>query len=326
MKIALFDPGIEDHRDTPSSNLGDLIIQEAVDRELRRLFHRAPDVRITTQTRPTSAHLRAVRGCDWLFVGGTNLLSSHVRTYRQWQLTLGDALRIRRAILLGVGWWQYQDDADLASRWLWKSALSWRHVHSVRDEYSVSKLRALGLRRVLNTGCPTMWPLADWDASRHPRTKADAVLLMLTDYKPDPPADAALGRLLGRHYRTVYYWPQGRHDLAYQGQLGFPVTALPHSLPALDELLRSPGSLDYVGTRLHGGVRCLLAGRRALILGVDNRAAEIARDTGLEVVPRADLAAVERWLPGSPPPTIRLPLEAIGTWRAQFAAQGRKGN
>ena len=317
-RFGLFDPGIEDHRATPSSNLGDLIIQEAVDRELRALFGRPPEVRVTTQARLGPEHHRALRRCDWLFVGGTNLLSSQVGQYRQWQIGLPDALRIRRAILLGVGWWQYQDDADFASRCLWKSALSFRHLHSVRDAYTEHKLKAMGLRNVINTGCPTMWPLAAFDFGHHPHAKADTVLLMLTDYLPAPEHDRALALLLARHYREVVFWPQGRRDLEYMRELQIPVTPLEHSFAALNEFLQSPRVFDYVGTRLHGGVRCLLANRRSLIVGIDNRAAEIARDTGLAVVPRGDLAAIERWIPGSPPPAIRLNVRAIEQWRAQF--------
>lgn len=318
MRIGLFDPGLEDDRGTPSSNLGDLIIQEAVDRELHEIFGRAPDVRITTQSRPTRSLLRDLRQCDWLFVGGTNLLSSQVRTYRQWAIGPLDAVQIRRAVLFGVGWWQYQDDPDLASRLLWKAALSSRLKHSVRDAYTVRKLHRMGLRNVLNTGCPTMWPLARRDFRNLPRRSADAVLLMLTDYMPDPVADTALGRLLTKRYGEVLFWPQGRADLDYVRHLGLPLTLLDHSLPALDALLRSNRIFDYIGTRLHGGVRCLLANRRSLILAVDNRATEIARDTGLQVVPRESLAAIEEWIPSSQPPSIRLDTAAIEEWRSQF--------
>ncbi|MEJ0000264.1 MAG: polysaccharide pyruvyl transferase family protein [Verrucomicrobiota bacterium] len=83
---------------------------------------------------------------------------------------------------MGVGWWQYQDPPDWRSWFLWMAALSWRHLHSVRDEYTRSKLAAMGLRNVINTGCPTMWPFLDFDQSTIPVTKAENALLMLTDY------------------------------------------------------------------------------------------------------------------------------------------------
>jgi hypothetical protein len=42
--------------------------------------------------------------------------------------------------------------------------------------------------------------------------------------------------------------------------------------------------VDFVGARLHGGIRALQRGRRTLTIALDNRAREIAGDTGMPVV------------------------------------------
>jgi hypothetical protein len=46
--------------------------------------------------------------------------------------------------------------------------------------------------------------------------------------------------------------------------------------------------LDYVGTRLHGGIRCLKAGARCLIRKIDNRARTIAQAPPIPALPSSD--------------------------------------
>ena len=77
----------------------------------------------------------------------------------------------------------------------------------------------------------------------------------------------------------------------------------------------------YVGTRLHCGARFLQQGRNALIIAVDNRAAEIKKDTGLPVVLRNDFETIRSWLEGLTDwAPINLPLDAIKQWKQQFAS------
>jgi polysaccharide pyruvyl transferase WcaK-like protein len=318
-RICIFDPGIENNQGSLSSNLGDLVIQDAVTRELGALFGGASLLRISTQVAMQGDELRAALACDHRFVGGTNLLSSRMRQYRQWEISLMDAWRINDAVLLGVGWWGYQENPDFYTKLVLRSALSKSGLHSVRDGYSLEKLRAAGFQNVINTGCPTMWPLAELDPATIPSTKSDAVLMMLTDYRTEPELDRRLFELLRKKYGTVYLWPQGRADVEYVRTLALPVTMLGHSLTALDDLLRSAPSLDYVGTRLHGGVHCLLAHRRALVLEVDNRAREIARDTGLPTAARSDFEGIERWIDGPTTLNLKMNVAAIAEWRSQWS-------
>jgi Polysaccharide pyruvyl transferase len=317
-QLGLFDPGIEDNEGVPSSNLGDLIIQSAVDRELRRLFEQAYWLRISTHVPMQPEHLRGLRNCQHLFVGGTNLLTSKMRSYKQWKITWRDAWRIRRAILLGVGWWQYQEEPDWHTRFALRGALSSRTLHSVRDEYTRKKLASIGIINVVNTGCPTMWPLAGFDSDRVPAGKSDTALVMLTDYMTNPELDSRLLTLVTASYKRVYLWPQGRKDLEYVATLNIPVTTLRHSLAALNEFLQSGIRFDYIGTRLHGGVHCLLAGNRTLILELDNRAREIARDTGLPTAARDDFDFIRRWITGPTGLRIKMNTVAIEQWRSQF--------
>ena len=324
MNICLFNPGIEDNRGTPSSNLGDLIIEKAVRRELAGFSGGARIFSISTQAYPKPKQLSRILRSRLHLVGGTNLLSSNMDTYNQWKFTPFQAGLIRNSVLLGVGWWQYQDEPNTYTRRLLHRCLSNEWLHSVRDEYTFRKLRAIGIENVVNTGCPTMWPLADFSPADYPREKADSVLLMLTDYVSlyvRPEWDVALVELLLSKYKTVYYWPQGRQDLGLVSQWGDRLKILNHNVASLFRLIEGSEPLDYVGTRLHGGVACLLARRRSLILEVDNRAAEIARDTNLTTCARDDLEFISKWIDGPTDTIIRMDTHAISLWREQFTPE-----
>lgn len=318
MSIFLFDPGIEDHAGTPSSNLGDLIIQEAVHRELSAVFEQGSISCVTTQAFPLSEHLRAARAADYIFVGGTNLLTARMNEYRQWKITPYQALRLQKTILLGVGWWQYQDKPNLYTRLVLKSALSGQWLHSVRDNYTREKLQGIGLRNVINTGCPTTWPLADLPRSRVPTCKAKSVVVCLTDYLKAPELDAELLKILLASYEEVWAWPQGRTDAAYLAGLALPIRVLDHSMASLRDFLASGIDIDYVGTRLHGGIHCLLSGKRSLILEIDNRAKEMAADIKLPTAARGDFPAIRRWIQGPTETNIAIDKHAIAQWKEQF--------
>ncbi len=321
MKICLFDPSIENNDYLPSSNLGDLIIQEAVNRELISIFHDCDIKRISTQTYLKQEQIRGFHDCSLIFVGGTNLLSSRMNEYRQWKISLFNSFRISNAILLGVGWWQYQENPNLYTKTILRCALSNKVFHSVRDNYTKLKLESIGIKNVLNTGCPTMWPLAGLKSDEIPSSKAENVLLMLTDYYQDIDLDKKLIEVLISQYKTIFAWPQGRNDLEYIRNFNLPVVIIEHSLESLDNFIKSGIQFDYIGTRLHGGIRCLLARKRSLILEVDNRAKEIATDTGIPTSPRNDFDYIEQWIEKSLITKINLNVKLINKWKSQFNAK-----
>lgn len=329
MKTCILDPGIENHGGHPSSNLGDLIIQRAVNDVVGEIFPQAEIVRYSTQQRLSREQLSDIARCAVAIVGGTNLLSSNFRGFQQWKVSLLDTLHLRHVLLLGVGWWQYQQRPCLPKKVLLKSILSRSMTHSVRDSYTLDMLTAIGIDNVVNTGCPTMWPFLRMDQAKIPSTKADVALVMLTDYSRNPEADTILLKLLNQKYRQIYLWPQGRGDATYVSQLGINVQVLEHNFEAFQKFVTFT-HFDYVGTRLHGGVWCLLHERRSLVLEIDNRAREIAKDTGLPTATRTDFEFIRRWIDGPTQTSIRLPVSAINQWKQQFkladTAQGSVNN
>lgn len=313
--ICLFDPGYENNSGEFSSNLGDLIIQESVLRELNHIFKNAKIRSISTQQYPSWFLFNTINKANYKFVGGTNLLSSNMNDYNQWKIRLRDIPLIGRVILMGVGWWQYQEKPDSYTKFLLNMVLSKKHYHSVRDEYTAEKLRGIGIENVINTGCPTMWNL---NSGAIPCRKAESVLTMLTDYNIDPALDKKLLTILKASYRKIYFWPQGRNDARYISELGESVEMLDRTLGSLDRFIDSDVDFDYIGTRLHGGVRCLAKARRSLIIAIDNRAKEISSDTNLPVVDRNDFDALHAWINTPTKVCISLNMDRIFQWKKQF--------
>jgi hypothetical protein len=181
-------------------------------------------------------------------------------------------------------------------------------------------LKAIGISNGLNTGCPTMWGLTAEHCAAIPTQKASHVICTLTDYNRDPQNDRAMLDILLANYRTVHLWLQGRDDLSYVQELGYEnkLHLISGTLAEFDAVLAQK-DLDYVGTRLHAGIRALSKGHRSLIISIDNRAECIGADTGLPILPREDIpSALQARLRGQIETVIRMPWETIAKWKAQF--------
>ena len=88
------------------------------------------------------------------------------------------------------------------------------------------------------------------------------------------------------------------------------------SLKAYDDALSN--SVDYIGTRLHAGIRALQHGRRALIIELDNRAREIARDTNLPTVDYRNVDDVVKFIVDEKKIKLDIPFDQIKRWKEQF--------
>ena len=323
MQVFVFDPARSEHGGAPSINLGDLIIRRSIDELLAELLPGADIFRASSHQFLDHDLLQQAMLADLVLVAGTNLLSSHILDYNQWKLSPDPAFSINppqlNAVLLGVGWWQYQDAPDAITREYYKTILHPTLSHSVRDAYTGQKLASCGVPGILNTSCPTLWKLDGRDAARRQNNRQ--CLFCLTDYNQQPETDNSLIEVLLESYETLFFFPQGSDDLRYAaslpafGQAGERIVSLPHTIEALYDIV-GKGALDYIGTRLHTGALCLEYGAPALILGIDNRSQEIARDINLPVAPRGDMRAIRQWLAGGPPHgPVRLPNDDIARWK-----------
>lgn len=326
--IALLDPSKRNHHsDTPSLNLGDVVIREAVAGVLEELFPDEEIERISSHQFLEKRHHDILKAARLTFIGGSNLLSSHVRNYHQWKLSAKKNFwlfpKINNAVLFGTGWWQYQDDPDFHTKVFYKRVLSSKFKHSVRDSYTKDKLSVCKVRNVLNTSCPTAWVLDGFDGKRSQTSLKDCVFT-LTDYNKKPEFDNGLIEVLSEHFSgKLLFFAQGSQDAEYIQSLDAyrKNSARIQILPQLSDFIDSlePGAVSYVGTRLHGGIKAMKLGVESLILSIDNRAAEIGKDISLPVVPRDDFKKISDWLTGSyDPGTVSIPQDTIREWKSQF--------
>lgn len=308
--IVLFDTGMY------TLNAGDHIIMENCMMQLGNVLDLKDAVHISTHQAP---------GSDEVCVGkykvlcGTNIMSCNMRQYGLWKLprSLDDYHGIT---LMGVGFDSYTMKSDLYSRLLIRYMLSPNGFHSVRDSFSEKALKSMGIKNVLNTGCPTMWNLTPEHCAKIPCDKASNVVCTVTDYNRDEQNDKAMLDILLKNYDKVYLWLQGQNDLTYIRELGYEdkVEIIESTLEAYDSVLEMD-DLDYVGTRLHAGIRALSKGHRSLIVSIDNRAECISADTGLPIIQREDVVvALESQVKSLIETRISIPQENIEKWKNQF--------
>lgn len=314
MLINVFDTAID------SDNLGDQIIMDSVWDVLRDV---APDAQLhstPSHRRASLAELRVGRRADVSVVGGTNILKSHMLIRGNWKITPLDYVAWRNVVLLGVGWQQYGGATDLATRLFFKSVLSRTHLQSVRDMHTLSML-APHVPNAIYTACPTMWELDAARCARVPATKARDAVFAVTYYRPAPEADRRVLEILKRHYDRVFFWPQQAEDVAYAREIGLDgMIPINEDVSAFNAVLDTE-DVDFVGARLHGGIRALQRGRRTLVIPVDNRAIEMGRSTKLPVLSRDEPEAIERWVTEPAPTELTLPWDAIARWKGQFGSQ-----
>lgn len=308
-KLVLFDTALF------SDNCGDQIIMENCMLQLTGLFDMNKAKHISTHIVPENQDIHG----KVKIVCGTNLLSCTMRKYGLWKLPK-DLSNYCDITLMGVGFDSYNKKSDLYTRLLLKHMLSSKGYHSVRDSFSKECLEKMGIRNVLNTGCPTMWKLTENHCKKIPHGKAENVVCTITDYARDLDNDKAMLEILLANYKKVYLWLQGSLDIEYLKELGYDnrVKLIPSLLSEYDKVLNQ-ADLDYVGTRLHAGIRALAFSHRAIVISVDNRAECISKDTGLTIISREEVTAcLEEKIQSEFETVIHLPEENIKKWKNQF--------
>ena len=304
-------------------NVGDEVIMDAVNNELFTLFSDNRFIRLPTHEVIHKTGLSYIRRSDFTFLGGSNILSSNMLKYKQWKIMMWQALFIKEKItLLGVGWRNYQSAPNFYTRVLLKKILSRDTTHSVRDSYTLNFLQELGFTNVINTSCPTMWNLTAEHCKQIPENKAETVVFTLTDYDKDTRNDTFLIDILLNNYQYIYFWVQGKNDYHYLHSLVGEkdlerIKIIPPNLKAYDSFLQQ-NICDYVGTRLHGGIRALQNKKRTIIIGIDNRALEKKKDFNMTVIERNELALLQDLINGAIKTIISIPIEAIESWKSQF--------
>lgn len=324
--IVIFDPSLQNHQGSNSDNLGDVIIYKSVFKIIKSLFPEEEILRFSTHEALSNRQYNIINESKLSFVGGSNLLSSQIWRYNQWQISPRARLyflnpKIKNAILLGCGWWQYQMKPDIISRFFYNKILDPQYIHSLRDSYACNQLSTVKVK-CLNTGCPTMWELHGKKSSRT-KLIPDAVVFTLTDYNHNVLADSDLIKFLLERFDSLHFFAQGSKDVDYLKSLDI-YKSCQNRIDIIDimsdyEDLTTNEEIIYIGTRLHGGILAKQNEKDALILGIDNRAVEIQKDTNLAVVKRGDIEGISKWLDTEGgADTIKMNVDNIEIWKKQF--------
>lgn len=314
--------------------MGDFIIMECVREELKFLLEDAFVMNMPTHLPAFSTFavwrnslaVQNYAAADWKLAGGSNLLVKDLKThYPQWNIHPFNSKPLRGTILVGVG----AGAGEATNRYttkLYRKLLHHDFFHSVRDERSKEYVeKVLGLRAI-NTGCVTMWKLTPDFCAQIPTRKASRVVFTLTGKdgvgRVDP-EDQALIDILKRRYDKVFFWVQGDRDLAYfrKAQNIDSICVVPPSLAAYDSLLNED-DLDYVGTRLHGGIYAMRHKKRAVIIAIDERAEAIHRGNHLNCIAKSNVQTqLEDLLCGEICTQVKMPFDEIKRWKAQFVTE-----
>lgn len=319
-KIIVFDTSIA------SFNRGDDIIMQGAREGLKPILE---DAFVTTfathtpvfhfhQTTKLNHNVQQLNQADLKFVCGSNLLYSNmVRPWPLWNINLFDSKPINDCVLVGVGSGINSKTVNLYTKSLYKSVLSKKYIHSVRDNNTKVMLEKMGFKAV-NTGCPTLWNINKDLCRQIPIKKSKNVIFTLTDYRRDLDKDQMLIQILLRNYNNVKFWPQGAEDYNYlQSMNGFDkIQIINPSVEAFSDALKD--DIDYVGTRLHGGIFAMKHIKRSIIIIVDHRAREINKDFNLNAIERDNIIELESLIHSDIVTDVKVDRNLVNSWLSQF--------
>lgn len=328
-----------------TDNAGDFIISQACKREIERATRAAPlTSTISSPSANPAPSSGSPRKLTYASVGthqyspkledlasslkivtGTNLVYTHMEDEVQWSFPK-NLFAFNNTCFMGVCMNDIRVDESFSaySKKLLRFLFDTRFTHSVRDSFTLQKLNSIGITNVVNTSCPSLWPLTPEKQSLVPTRKGKAVITTVTDYNPDTTRDKEMLEVLKKNYEYVVIWLQGKLDwdlllknIVEKNNFYF----LPPSLDTFCEAF-SFADVEYIGTRLHAGIKALNEEARSLIVSIDGRARNIARTTNLPIIERSDenfAALLQRRIEEDRAPGITLPENEIQLFLEQFA-------
>ncbi len=319
-KVMLFEPGLS------TDNLGDQIIVDAVKKAFSNVLQDCFLIEFSTHVPLYNRHMQHCENADLKLICGSNLLVGNLGSYlhfRQWPVNIFTSKSLVPCVLVGVGAQKYGQKIGPYTKHIYNKILDPNYIHSVRDGFTEKQLKSNGIKNVINTGCPTMWEMTPEKCSRIATKKSSQVIFTLTDYKPDVRRDQYLIDQLRKEYSQLYFWIQGSRDFDYLKTLKNTedITILSPTLSVYDRFLEENDNIDYVGTRLHGGMRALQHERRTIILGIDNRAIELNRDYNIPVIEMEKIKYLSEMINGEWNTNITLPVTAISKFLGQFGIE-----
>jgi len=328
---------------TGSGNLGDYIIVDSTIKILNKIFYgeNIYFFNIATHQPLTSYHRKLIKLLIKnkvkmvKIVSGTNLFNLFYTPFsnlNSWKVNYLDIPYLKGIILFGVGTQIKEGKAKNSlksflekvrteySKWFWRKILNPDFPHMVRDQESVDLLRGLGLEGK-NLGCPTLWFLTKEHCKEIPSKKSDAVITTLTAYNADFKRDLKMFKILFEYYKKVYIWPQGIRDFLYLNKIlkviKYTPSVIPPRLEDYDRFLLS-SKVDYVGTRLHAGIRALQHKKRTIVVSIDNRAKSFSRDFKIHSIERENIEKLPDLINSEFETKISIPEKEIKDYLVRF--------
>lgn len=319
-KVIVFDTAIG------TGNKGDDIIMDSTKNVLKELLDESYVLNLGThvvnytgfQLLKRNFKVKFMEEADYKFIMGTNLLTNRLlRISPQFNINPFNCMPYKNAILFGVGAQQKSGFPDPYSKYMYHRILSHEYIHSVRDDLAKEKLERMGFK-VLNTGCPTLWSLTEELCSQIPRKKSDQAILTVSANCKNHNADQKLIDIVRKNYEKVYLWGQWIPDEAYFNSFkNIEGVEVIRSLSRYHDIL-SREDIDYVGTRLHGGVYAMQHKKRAIIIAVDHRALGVNDINHINCLDRKDIDGLDAMINSEIETKIQLQTEEIQTWLRQF--------
>lgn len=320
-KILLLDTSIG------TNNIGDYIIMECVRKELSPILKSNFVYDMPTHLPAfnsfavfrNSLAVQNYSSADLKFAGGSNLLIKDLKThYPQWNINPYNSSPLNGTILVGVGAGAGEETNSYTTK-LYNKVLNHEYYHSVRDERSkIYVEKVLGLKAI-NTGCVTMWMLTPEFCKTIPTTKSNTALITLTARNEINPNEQKMIDIVVNNYSKVYCWIQGDRDLEYFNKLKNTenIELIPPTIEAYGDILNRL-DLDYIGTRLHGGIYAMRHRKRAIIIAIDERAKEINECNNLNCLMIDEIDKLDDMINSQFETKIKMPYDEINRWKAQF--------
>ena len=320
-KILLLDTSIG------TSNIGDFIIMECVRKELAPILSENFVYDMPTHLPAfnsfavfrNSLAVQNYANADWKFAGGSNLLVKDLKThYPQWNIHPHDSAPLNGTILVGVGAGAGEYTNSYTTK-LYNKVLNHEYFHSVRDERSkIYVEKELGLKAI-NTGCVTMWMLTPEFCKSIPKKKANTAIITLTARPELNLNEQKMIDIVKRNYSKVYCWIQGDLDLDYYNKFKNTdgIQLIPPNKDAYEHILNKE-ALDYIGTRLHGGIYAMRHKKRAIIIAIDERAKEIHKGNNLNCLSINEIDQLDEMINSEIETKVSMPFDEIERWKSQF--------
>ncbi|MBE7101571.1 polysaccharide pyruvyl transferase family protein [Bacillus cereus] len=310
-----------------SLNKGDDIIMKCVRYQLSDITKNAYILTLPTQVSPFhwyqvargSHRVKLYSDAKYKFVGGSNLLTMDMLThFPQWNINMFNYGPLKGSILVGVGAGK-GNKINAYTKMLYKKVLSHEYIHSVRDERTKKFLEEMGFK-ALNTGCATLWSLTPEFCKEIPTKKSDSVIFTLTHHSKDLVKDQLLIDVLRKNYKNIYFWIQDASDFLYFENLSNTenIKVVPPNIEAYEKVLNT--DVDYIGTRLHGGIFAMRHKKRTIIISIDERARGMSETYNLNLIERADFDNLEKMINSKIITNVKVNFEVVDQWLKQFSS------